>query len=119
MEHCLIAEGPARRRQPFIIAFGIVEGREDAAATALIQLLNDGHEVSLCNDLDEGGEGSTSFCRKGGGYEQQVGGHGWSGEPTPMDEAAVRAAIVALAPLNRGSHWSEQGSITWRKYRVR
>jgi hypothetical protein len=41
----------------------IPAGRESAAGRDLLACLADGAEVCLSNDLDDGGEGCTLFCR--------------------------------------------------------
>jgi hypothetical protein len=96
-----------------ITSFRIEEGREQAAATSLIRLVNQGYEVSLRNDLDEGLEGCTDFRKSAAGYEKLIGGHGWQSGWKPVDEADVLSEIVSLAPLTRDPHAG--GSLVQRK----
>lgn len=93
------------------IYFAIPSGRESAAGSELLTCLADGAEVSLRNDLDEGGEGFSSFCRSSSGNFTRVGGHGWQNEWKPIDEAAFLTAVVEMACHNRGGA-PAQGSIT-------
>src|SRR5262249_58398314 len=88
-----------------VTPFGVVPGRERQAGRDVLACLAGGLEVSLSNDLDEGGEGSTSFCRTRSGLARQVGGHGWQSGWEPATEADVLAAVAALAarPGRRGS----------------
>jgi hypothetical protein len=94
-----------------VTEFGVVAGREHAAATELLRRLDGGAEVSLCNNLDEGREGRTDFRKLAGGYETRTGGHGWQSPWGPTDRASVHAAVVRLAGLNRGGHWSTSGTL--------
>jgi hypothetical protein len=98
--------------------FAIPAGQELAAGRDLLACLADGCEVCLRNDLDEGGEGCTSFRRWQSGLMTMVGGHGWQSGWTLTDEASIVAAVVELASFNRGGHWSRQGSITRGKDQV-
>jgi hypothetical protein len=98
-----------------ITYFAIPAGRESAAAGDLLGCLAAGWEVCLRNDLDEGGEGCTFFRRSPSGLVTMTSGHGWQGEWRPLDEAGVLAAVVELAGLNRGGHWSTRGSISRSK----
>lgn len=59
--------------------------------------LADGMDFSLPNDLDEGGEGTTSFRRTRCGMVKHVGGHGWQSEWESVDEVEVLAAVAELA----------------------
>jgi hypothetical protein len=69
----------------------------------------------LRNDLDEGHEGCTLFRHSASGLETMIGGHGWSSNWKPTDEAGVLSDVAELADLNRGGHWSSQGSLDRRK----
>ena len=91
--------------------FGIPAGRETAAARDLLACLAEEAEVWLRNDRDEGGEGFTSFRRTPAGLSTQVSGHGWQGDWRLIDEAGFAAAVMELAPGNRGGHWSTQGKV--------
>jgi hypothetical protein len=88
-----------------ITGFAIAPGRETQAGRDVLACLAAGMEVTLPNDLDEGGEGSTSFRRAEVGFVKQVGGHGWQSGWRPATEADVLAAVVELAarPDSRGS----------------
>ena len=86
--------------------FAIPAGSEEAAGRDVLSAL------ALNNDLDEGGEGSTTFRAAAGRIESRSGGHGWQGEWTSLDEAACLAAVPALAAFNRGGFGSTEGSVT-------
>lgn len=90
--------------------FGIPPGKEDAAARDLLTAIASGFEVCLRNDLDEGREGCTFFRRSTSGLETMTGGHHWQSKWKPTDQRAVVTAVAELAHLNRGGHWSAQGS---------
>jgi hypothetical protein len=94
--------------------FAIPVGKEAASGQDVLACLAAGFEVCLRNDLDEGGEGCTLFKRSASGLLTKVAGHGWgwSSEWKPIDEAGVLAAVARLADLNRGGHWSAQGSLS-------
>jgi hypothetical protein len=94
-----------------VVAFGIPTGLEREAGLDVLACLADGLEVSLRNDLDEGGEGSTSFRRTPTGLVRLVGGHGWQSGWKPTDEAGVLASVTELAEHNR----SNQGSLIRQK----
>lgn len=93
------------------IAFGIPKGSEREAGLDVLACLADGLEVSLRNDLDEGGEGSTSFRRTPTGLVKRVEGHGWQSGWKPTDEGDVLASVTDLAEHNR----SNQGSLIRQK----
>jgi hypothetical protein len=115
----LSLEGERDAGGQFITYFAIPAGRESAAGDDLLVCLADGAEVCLHNDLDEeGGEGCTFFRRVGSSLVTMVGGHGWQGDWKATDEAGVRTAVAELADLNRGGHWSTQGSIIRSKRRA-
>jgi hypothetical protein len=107
----LTIEGSRDAGGHFITYFAIPAGRESAAGHDLLACLADGAEVCLSNDLDEGREGCTLFCRSAMGLVTKVAGHGWQSEWKPTDEAGVLSAVAELADLNRGGHWRTQGSI--------
>jgi hypothetical protein len=93
------------------IYFGIPVGREEAAGRELLACLAEGFEVCLCNDLDEGHEGLTEFQLLPSGLMTRNGGHGWSGQWKPVDEAGFLAKVAELANLNRGENEGRQGSL--------
>lgn len=95
--------------------FSIPAGQEQPAAQALLQCLAEGAEVSLCNEGDEGNEGTTRIRRSVDGLEMRVVGHGWTGSWTPIDENGFVEVVLKLSALNRGGHWSRQGRISKRK----
>lgn len=111
----LSPEGGRDAGGQFITYFGIPVGRELDAGHDVVACLIGGAEVSLGNSLDEGHEGTTSFRRVGSGLETKVGGHGWQGDWKPIDEAGILVSVAALAPLNRGGHWSKQVSVARSK----
>ena len=84
-----------------ITSFSIPQGLESEAGHDVLACLADGLEVALGNDLDEGGEGLTSFRRGPSGLVVQVGGHGWQSDWKPTDDAGVLAAVTELAAHNR------------------
>jgi hypothetical protein len=108
----LAVEGSREAGGQSITYFAIPAGQESAAARELVACLDDGFEVCLRNDLDESGEGYTLFRKAPTGLVTRVGGHGWSGEWQAIDQAGLQVSIAALAPHNRGGHWSAQGSLT-------
>src|SRR5262245_41278315 len=89
----LSVEGTRDAGGHITIDFAIPAGQEAAAGRDLLACLADGFEVWLRNDLDEGCEGCTLFRRTPSGLATMVGGHGWSGEWQPTDEAAVLSAV--------------------------
>lgn len=91
--------------------FVIPEGREQLAVSEMMRLLDEGCEITLHNDLDEGGEGYTSFRRDAHGYATLDAGHGWQGKWTVTDEPGVRATMLQFSAFNRGTHWSHRGTI--------
>jgi len=97
--------------------FGIVARHEQEAGVQLLGYLHDGAEVCLRNDLDEGGEGCTYFRKTPTGISTMTGGHGWQSEWKPVGDQAVIVAVAELANLNRGGHWSRQGTIILSKLR--
>jgi hypothetical protein len=112
----LSEEGSRDAGGHIITYFGIPVGQEEAAGRDLLACLTDGFEVSLCNDLDEGLEGTTQFMLLPSGLVTKVGGHGWSSQWKPTDEAGFLSAVTELANLNRGGDWSRQGSLSRSKY---
>ena len=94
------------------IYFAIPAGKEAAAGRDLVACIAAGFEVSLRNDLDEGSEGCTFFKQSSAGILTMIGGHGWSGEWKPTDEAGVLSAVDQLADFNRGGHWGTRGSLS-------
>jgi hypothetical protein len=96
--------------------FAVPPGRESEAAHDLLACLAAGAEIKLRNDLDEGGEGITFFRRTPAGLSSKVGGHGWQGQWQPIDEAEFVAAVMELAPHNRGGSQG-QGSLVRYKRR--
>src|SRR5262249_24498982 len=94
-----------------VVSFGIPTGLERGAGLYVLACLGGGVGVSLRNDLDEGGEGSTSFRRTPTGLVKLVGGHGWQSGWKPTDEAGVLASVMELAEHNR----SNQGSLIRQK----
>ena len=92
--------------------FAIREGKEAASALELLGCLKAGLEISLKNDLDEGDEGCTFFRMTREGLLSKIGGHGWSGDWKAVDEHAFPVMVAALAPHNRGGHWSTRGCIS-------
>lgn len=105
-----------RGRDVIISEFGITEARENEAAILLLKYLRRGAEVSLRNDLDEGLEGTTSFAYALFGYRMMEGGHDWQSSWKRCTREDFRKAVVDLAHLNRGQHWSDRGSIIRRRW---
>lgn len=111
----ITAEDKRDAGKQFITYFGIPAGQEQAAGQDILNSLNEGCEIILKNDLDEGREGCTSLRRLSTGLEARVGGHGWQGEWKPINQEDVLVVVTALAKFNRGGHWSRQGSIARAK----
>jgi hypothetical protein len=93
-----------------VTGFAIAPGREEQAGRDVLACLAAGLEFALPNDLDEGGEGSTSFRRTGSGLVRLVGGHGWQSGWRPVGESDVLAAVSELA-----AHPDWRGSLRWDK----
>lgn len=110
--NALALEGAASLNDFGRVHFAIREGKEAASAMELLACLKAGLELSLRNDLDEGGEGCTLFRMTREGLISKVGGHGWSGDWKAVDEDLFPAMVEALAPHNRGGHWSTLGCIS-------
>ena len=110
-----------------VTTFAIAPGREEQAGRDVLACLAAGLEVALPNDLDEGGEGSTSFRRTGAGLVRRIGGHGWQSGWRPVSESDVLAAVAELAarPDWRGSLRQDKGPpnkalhLTWPQGRPR
>ena len=96
--------------------FAFISGRTEDGVDHLIRIL-DTAEISLMNDEDEGGEGSTTFRKTDNGLESKDGGHGWQSEWKIMTRDQIRDRMLELAPNNLGGHWSTEGSITRRNAR--
>src|SRR5262249_62241815 len=79
-----------------VTPFGVVPGRERQAGRDVLACLAGGLEVSLSNDLDEGGEGSTAFCRTRSGLARQGGGARGrgGGGPAPPGHGAAGAGAA-------------------------
>lgn len=96
---------PGKKPRPNLLYVGLSPGHEHEASLLLATLLRKGVELSLYNDLDEGGEGMTTFVHTAGaGFKMMTGGHGWSSDWNVISETALHAAILELAPLNGGRH---------------
>jgi hypothetical protein len=111
----LSLEGERDAGSCFITYFAILPGREAEAARDLLACLADGIEVCLCNDLDGGGEGLTSFCHTPTGLSSMVGGHGWQGSWRPIDEVGFAAAILDLAAHNRGGQCARGSLVRYKR----
>lgn len=96
-----------------ITGFMILEGQEQPGAESLLQFVDQGYELSLRNDLDEGGEGSTGFRRGAAGYERLIGGHGWQSGWKPVGRQELLSEVAALAAFTRPPH--PTGSLVRRK----
>lgn len=111
----LIVEGGRDAGNRVLTYFAIPPGQEEDAGHDLLRCLADGFEVSLRNDLDEGGEGCTVFRGSPSGLETMRFGHGWSSNWEPTDETSFLSSVAELATFNRGGHWDTQGSLERRK----
>ena len=70
-----------------VSCFAIPIGREADAARELLELADSGHEISLMNGCDEGGEGLNILKGSATGLVMKQAGHGWTGaweSDTPM-----------------------------------
>jgi len=93
------------------IEFSIITGKELAAADYLLTIVDGTCTLSLVNDDDEEGEGTTVVSFEDGSYRIQNTGHGWTGEWITISKQDLKALIVKLAPHNDGSHWSLVGRL--------
>lgn len=110
----LLVEGSRDAGSCLLNYFAIPPGQESVAGRELLACLAEGAEVSLSNDLDEGGEGCSCFRRLPSGLVMKIGGHGWQSDWKPIDEAGFLAAVAELAGHNRGGP-SAHGSISQAK----
>lgn len=108
----LVTEGTRFDGTHFITYFAIPVGHDSDAGREILRCLSDGFEVSLSNDLDEGGEGCTIFRTSSAGLLVMTGGHGWQSKWKPIEPSGVLSAVADLAHLNRGGHPSRQGSMS-------
>lgn len=94
------------------IRFGVIDGHEQDAADYLLNLVESGViTVSLNNDDDEGGEGTTDFQIVSDWLSYKNAGHGWSGNWNPVARSLASTMIRDLATRNRGGYLLAQGCI--------